>query len=841
MTRLDGSSLDRSRRPASRLLRPPVLPAGAGRDGDRASIDYADRAGSRGVGNDLPHGLPAPVFPVRRNSGRAMPGRNGTRRDSAQAGRWWATRRPGSSTPPFWVAVLIGHPAALGWLTVGSSALGGTGSLRAAPGRRAGRWAAVFAGGCYEAAPYLIGHTFEGHYPHVWSASWYPWAFSALVLSLRARGPRSLDAASDPGIAFLTGHPQEWYLLVLALAVWLMAEVWKGYRFGQVRGTAGRALRAWVGLMAVSLGFCGRVHPGGRPPLAARPGRDTSGEMNRYFVHSVNLLQLLDPFALGRPSDYRGHDNYWESVVSIGLAPLVLAFIGLYRYRDRSVAKELGWLVLVSLVFAGGRRLGLYSLAYAVLPGMDRFRVPSRSLFLASLGGSLLAGAGLNELLLGGLKEQEWDALRTKLGRVLCGLACLVAVIGLVLTGPALILVITPRRTPTEWPLVACGTRSSRGEHDPAGSSRQSRPRAGAHVLVQRAGNDRVRHGGGGEEAWSGDGRAGARGDRARGGLGLRGGSAGLRARLGVLRGRACRTGSRARVGTSFRPKRVASVGMLLPDLAAAASGLEKSNVNDSFQIGHAAALYETLYPFLEPARRRLKPEQPMDLAVEREAALARRDRPDERRPPGLRSRRVGARPRTRARRFPRGVRRSEDLEESDPPAPGLHRAAGRSGRRRPGPDPPRPDDRKPSRASLDGSRPSGTDASAALHAGRLAKPRAGRGRACVETQAPGLLVVANTWMPGWTATVDGAPARVYRGNHCQQVVAIRSGGSARGRDMALHPPGLGAASPSHRGRSLSGRGLAWPGSSDRCANPPRTVPVRTSSHPRANARPLQA
>jgi hypothetical protein len=72
-------------------------------------------------------------------------------------------------------------------------------------------------------------------------------------------------------------------------------------------------------------------------------------------------------------------------------------------------------------------------------------------------------------------------------------------------------------------------------------------------------------------------------------------------------------------------PARVASVGMLLPDLAAAQAGLEKTNVNDSFQIAHAAAYYEALYPFLEPVRRRTGVERPMDRAVERrEAEVAR-------------------------------------------------------------------------------------------------------------------------------------------------------------------------------------------------------------------------
>jgi hypothetical protein len=59
-----------------------------------------------------------------------------------------------------------------------------------------------------------------------------------------------------------------------------------------------------------------------------------------------------------------------------------------------------------------------------------------------------------------------------------------------------------------------------------------------------------------------------------------------------------------------------------------------------------------------------------------------------------------------------------------------------------------------------------------------------------VTTSAPGLLVVADSWMPGWTANVDGRPAPVFRGNYAQRVIPLFDPG-VHTISMAYQPPGL--------------------------------------------------
>jgi hypothetical protein len=61
-----------------------------------------------------------------------------------------------------------------------------------------------------------------------------------------------------------------------------------------------------------------------------------------------------------------------------------------------------------------------------------------------------------------------------------------------------------------------------------------------------------------------------------------------------------------------------------------------------------------------------------------------------------------------------------------------------------------------------------------------------------VTTEHPGLLVVSDTWLPGWRAWLDGQRVEILRGNHAQRAIALPQPGKHL-VVMRFWPPGLSA------------------------------------------------
>ena len=781
-------------------------PTGLIVDGTRSSVDFANRGDSRPVGNDLtfvfwPHHLSVakilrefghpPMWDSSGFGGRPMVG-------NPQSGLFY---------PPAWIAWWACSPSSLGWLTVGHLLWGGLGLYLLARGQGQGRWPATVAAGCFQASPYLLAQTFEGHHPHVWAACWFPWAFWAFAEFRKGRARGWLALPPILALTYLTGHPQEWFLLLTALSLWVAADMVSILRKRDEQGGRGLALLlGWAGILALCVGMAAvEIVPASQvlPWVQIGPqGEGASGIARNYQLHLVNLLQLLSPRALGGPDDYFGHDNYWESVLSFGLVTLVLIGAGTGLSRRRS--KVRGWLAMVLLAvwFAAGRQLGLLTALSWLVPGMSWFRVPARSLFLASVGTAVLAGFGVEALQERLGQAGQWRRFAVQLGRI-----------GLVVIGMLLLFNRAGSPNPQGWQTDSvpafrnASIAATAGELPcPASTlpvkSVERVSRAAGRILQD-------------PPFWAAAAMIGLVV-----GLGFLDNRRPIRGHAVFLLGLLAmaelawhgftliQVASAERLVrpdpisesliladtalTEREPFRVRARDAFYLDLDAARYEIEKTNINDVFQLGHAAALYGTLYqvatrtpsspaartsPVVDNERRQVRQGVFDRMAVA--YLVSDRVEPDPPWPVAATGNRDGKsyviqrNPTAMPRAYV--VPRAEIVD--DDPAIILSRFRSSD----------------PRSAVL-----MATDPLASLPAG----PRQPFTPACwicrdpdlpvlaVTTTAPGLLVMADTWMPGWSARVDNRAVPILAGNHAQRVLPLEQPGR-HVVELRYQPPGL--------------------------------------------------
>ncbi len=331
---------------------------------------------------------------------------------------------------PFW---LFDARGLISWSLVGHhlvAAAGAYGLCRRLGGTSLG---ASFSAIAFGASPVLLARTGEGHLPALSVVSWYPWAFW-MYEEFRSGSRRGfLGLVVVLSLAVLAGHLQESFYLVLALTCICLFEAGR-WTFAGQRARAAGLLARWVlagtataGLIAAELiptaiylthtADKARLEAGG---LTGAPGL-------------ANLLQLLHPFALGGPESYSGPGAfYWETICHFGLVPLALAVLGLVvAIGDRRPVGRLAVTGALAFVLAFGERTPVHRLAAKLVPGLGNLRCPGRWVLLTALAVAVLAGLGVDAVASAregrgiGLKRTRWLT-----GSLLATVLVLVATLG---------------------------------------------------------------------------------------------------------------------------------------------------------------------------------------------------------------------------------------------------------------------------------------------------------------------------------------------------------------------------------------------------------------------------
>ena len=232
------------------------------------------------------------------------------------------------------------------------------------------------------------------------AASWLPWLLLGTErVCLRPTAARSAVLGLAVGLALLAAHPQMFLLQFYVPLAWCVG------RLG--RHKANRRKRVVLLIVGLTLGI-GLAAAQLFPTIelaqhSVRPDLPLA-KANRFILPAYAVLtNFLAPNFYGNPSlpgnPYIAQGNFWEPCCYLGILPFAFFLYGAFvRFRDGETRFWLA-VALVGIWLAVGKDAGLFRVAFAVLPGINRFHDAARFLFPATFAIVCGAAGGFDHLL----------------------------------------------------------------------------------------------------------------------------------------------------------------------------------------------------------------------------------------------------------------------------------------------------------------------------------------------------------------------------------------------------------------------------------------------------------
>jgi hypothetical protein len=272
----------------------------------------------------------------------------------------------------------------------------------------------------YSLSGYLLG--ISNNVLYLMAAATLPWAFWAVDRFVASPTPAAAGlSALLLALILFAGDPQAFAVCCALVLVWMLAR-----RPGTPMRT--RTLQA-VGVMLLTAGLAAvQLLPALHVLSQGGIGDQALAVAVRWSVHPVRLLEMLvgSVFA-ATPGSPEGRaialelmkadmDSLWVDSLHVGLPALVFAGVALLAHRRNRTAWLLAGVVAFLLVLALGRFGGLYPLVHWLLPPWRAFRYPEKLMPFVILGLALGAGFGLRATL-------ESERVRRLVGHVFWGAA----------------------------------------------------------------------------------------------------------------------------------------------------------------------------------------------------------------------------------------------------------------------------------------------------------------------------------------------------------------------------------------------------------------------------------
>ncbi|BDG09038.1 YfhO family protein [Anaeromyxobacter paludicola] len=309
---------------------------------------------------------------------------------------------------------------ALGWLVACYLVTAALGTYALARHLGAGRAGAFLAGFAFAWSGFFVSQL--RHLNELGTVALFPLAVYCLERAAAALRGAEPGAAAAPrraagwllgfaatfGLQLLQSFPQTAYFcalfygaLVAARAVWLARGAPPGAasrRLAPALSLAGGA--AGAVLLGALVGMVSLLPLGALGGVSDRAGAAGYEWATAFAYWPSNVLTFFFPYVNGDISNvtYRGKGIFWEDYGYVGLATVLLALGAAWSGRRRFAPAFWAVATMIAYLLVLGRATPLYRLAFAIVPGLDRFRFPTRFLFVVELGLCLLGGLGLTWL-----------------------------------------------------------------------------------------------------------------------------------------------------------------------------------------------------------------------------------------------------------------------------------------------------------------------------------------------------------------------------------------------------------------------------------------------------------
>jgi hypothetical protein len=241
---------------------------------------------------------------------------------------------------------------------------------------------------CFGVGGFLLPHI--GHLNQVHTAIWLPWL---LLCARRACAPSTtwlLLGGIVTALSFTAGHTQEFYYSFVAVGLFCL--------YVGITSNGDQSSRWWplvVPMLFVAIGgLLSTVQLLPTLEAVAQSYRVGGIPLQEAAMHALNRNDVL-LFLL---------PNYWsmppnlETSGYIGVSGGVLAFFAALQVTKHRWVPFFLALTVLTLVLAMGTYTPLFGFLHQILPGFASFRVAGRWLFLFSFGISVLAALGADRL-----------------------------------------------------------------------------------------------------------------------------------------------------------------------------------------------------------------------------------------------------------------------------------------------------------------------------------------------------------------------------------------------------------------------------------------------------------